>query len=367
MRLVHASDIRIEGLYCPLPPVVAVDPTPYPDVLAWMERFDLGEEGDQREAYAEAGAYFAVDNFPLADALGQRLLARLFVLGFYFDDVYCEPLSRGEPKPRQAWELFERLADCLIDTASRPGTHPAITAPVTLATADFVRDLQRHYSSIVLKAFAGGWRTWIGGLRWEVALDRRAPSLAEFFTGRFDNFGAEVLTVVGGAGSGLGLDEPPGRAPYTRALIQAGWALVIIYNEWASYAKEQRAGTGSSNLVEITAAELGAGTREAVIETVRLHDRIMEVFLRLAEMCRAEGGRSAGWVDFMNATVAGHLTFCTRTNRYGWPPDRELIVVDRPCVTSGTTPLPEPLHWWWREAGLPLGDGSDHVRRGSER
>lgn len=162
--------------------------------------------------------------------------------------------------------------------------------------------------------------------------------------------------MLGAAGSGLDLDESSWRSPVAQAMIHAGWTLVIMYNEWASYDKEVRNGTGSTNLVQIIARERGSSLDEAVAETARLHDRVMTVFLALTGQCRGRGEPLTRWADFMEGVVAGHIAFCSHVCRYAWPPGSQVILLDHPGADAGAALIPAPIRWWWREAGLPLGN-----------
>ncbi|GAB0106183.1 hypothetical protein JMUB6875_51660 [Nocardia sp. JMUB6875] len=355
MRLVTASTAQVPGLYCP---IARFGIEPYDTVsetCAWIERFGLCESR-RREAYAEAGAWFAIDSFPFADRLGQRLMARWSVVTFIFDDDYCEPLCSSVNPSKRGRLSFDNMANCLIDVLDHPNTPPMISAPLTRAMADFAADVVGHYPREVLTLIADGWRRFVRGQRWQIALRGKVPSLSDFFEGRIDNVAIWLTTVLAAAGMGLDLADESWRNPAVQAMIYSGWSLPMIYNEWASYDKELDAGTSNINLVDVVSHQFAIGLDDAVIETARLHDRIMTVFLALTEKCEAQNELLARWAQFMRAAVIGNIIYHARISRYGWPPLGQLVLLDCPCLDIGTIAIPETIRWWWREAGLlPVG------------
>ncbi|MFI0743324.1 terpene synthase family protein [Streptomyces sp. NPDC021100] len=350
MRLIDASQQQIEGLYCPISPFPVKGHNTYDKLLTWFNGID--PRGVQRHRpYAELCAELTASTWPLGDALGQELMARWSLAAYSFDDVYCESVARTGGADENL--RFEEAADCVLDVYRHPGSPPAVSTPVTRAMGDFVLSVTRHYSPTVVACCAEGWESYMRGLRWQIGLHDTVPSLADYVRNRAHNAAAPFINVFGAAISGLDLDDPLRRTPTVQALTDSGWFLTLIYNDWASRRNEVASGTNNINLVDVMAHEYHLTIDDAVTETVRLHDRIMEVFLLLADQCQASGGPLAYWARYMRAAVSGFLSFSSMSGRYEWPPQSSLVFTNRPRPDRALTPVPEPMRWWWDEAGIP--------------
>jgi len=364
MRLVHASPSRVPGIYCPLTRFESTtDSSMKTELLTWMTRFGLGDPAT-REVYVETAIGFANDCFPLADAPGWTTMSQWSLLGFIFDDSYVEDLCAADEPDEAGLRRFTAAANCIADILNRRQVQEDADGAVIQAMADFAATVARQYPPEVLAWIAEGWTEWISGLHWQLRLRGTVPSLAEFFAERPGNFATLVNLTVTAAGSGLDLGEPSWRSPAAQAMILSAHALPLIHNEWASYDKEHKAGTDNINLVKVVAHEYGITVDDAIGETARLHDSIMAVFLKLAEKCEVQSPYLARWPDTLRNMAIGSLHFCSRVSRYNWPPDRRLVLNDHLSPDAPGTPIPEPIEWWWHEAGLHLDEHSDPAALG---
>jgi hypothetical protein len=122
-------------------------------------------------------------------------------------------------------------------------------------------------------------------------------------------------------------------------------------NDILSHHKEHRTGGYYLNAVRVLAQEYGIGHGQALVTAIAYRDRVMDLFLRMAEFLKATGSpQLRQYIDSLGDFIRGAQEWEITSVRYTTPDDpADLPSTFRDTPTDNS---PEPLDipaisWWW--------------------
>jgi hypothetical protein len=148
------------------------------------------------------------------------------------------------------------------------------------------------------------------------------------------------------------------QSPAVLACVESAAMIGALDNDLFSFRKES---VHDLNLITVLQAARGLSVHQAVMETVVVRDRVMQVFLRLWEtlMDSATGPLRYLLVQ-LGQSLRGHVEWGLTAPRHtGVPtgPDSAPEVVlpatcwaDRPSTTDPSPPPYPSVAWWWDQA-----------------
>jgi hypothetical protein len=152
---------------------------------------------------------------------------------------------------------------------------------------------------------------------------------------------------------GYGYELQPNERDHTsvRALAEMAHFIIGWDNDILSHHKEHRAGGYYLNAVRVLGHEFAIGAGQALTTAIAYRDRVMVLFLRMAEYLKATGSpQLRQYIDSLGDFIRGAQEWEVTSVRYTTPDDPANLP-----STFGDTPTddsPEPLDipaisWWW--------------------
>ncbi|MGW0522388.1 terpene synthase family protein [Crossiella sp. NPDC003009] len=338
------QDFELLPCYCPIEP--AVHPA-VADIeqraVAWLDRMALPGVSRTRLLGTRSAEFFC--RFVPTGATHNVLAATLWVYwGFAFDDVRCDTgvLSAN---PAQFLPEAAKVQQALENPA-RTG----LTDPYALALHDIGARFRGCATPTQVRRFTEAHRRWLFAVAWQVAnrATGRMPGLDEYLSMRLGTSGGPPTMAM--LEIGLGEEVPSSEldSPRVRALTDCASMVAALDNDLHSYRKERLLGQTEQNLVTVLRTGSERSLEEAVLAAVGIRDRLMSLFLRLAERVRRGGSAPLrSYVDCLGHGIRGNIDWALRVPRYqglgspGW---------SQAPLDPSPEPLPYPtVAWWWDE------------------
>ncbi|MFF0630099.1 hypothetical protein [Streptomyces sp. NPDC004296] len=290
--------------------------------LAWLARHRLLErQPHQAERIRrQRSGHLAARTNPEVAAEMLRLLSDWYVWLFAFDDGYCEDRERGSrPGPlARTTALLARSLDAETPVAEMDGP--------SRAYAVALREIRDRVGAQASPSQLFRWectvRDYLFAQVWEAA-NREAgvvPGLAEYVAMR-RHTGA-TYTCLALVDVAAGHEPPPAEAdgPALRTLRDLTANLVSWDNDLYSHAKEQAAGQGRHNLVEVLACHHRCSPAEARKLAVAMRDAEMSAFIELSHAVRADGSAAtSAYARSLGLWLRGHIEWSRHSSRFDAP------------------------------------------------
>jgi hypothetical protein len=357
------SELEIPPLWCPIEPAVhprvrQIEQRIHP----WLASFGVDERVRLR-GRASSSAHWACRVAPEGSEDLLQIMADWTCWAFVTDDQYTD----GGPimaKPSEWNPLFCRL---LYHMANPETFEHVRIPPLGAAFRDLSARLERSTSPARLLEWISAHYVWLLGSACSVSdrSARRIRSLNEhLIVGPLDR--AEVLsTLMVQVAEGTELAPRLQRSPKVRAVTDAAHVLHTFYNDLASYSHEVHQDCLQSNFVHILQVERAISSQDALVEAVRLLDRLMLLFVTLRDEI-AENAEPAlrRYLGQLSNKVRGNSDFQRLVPRYSTILDIDqgvTPVVEGPVLAmydysdgpsdGQLSPPADSIAWWWDQLG----------------
>lgn len=347
----------LPGFYCPFESRQHPDAeTVQVDTIAWARRVELGDNPQHSEIYARTGSFGACLWYPDAPPDRVQSAAQLASWAILVDDLTDSPTPTGRIEHSPAG-IFAHLVRITEDPscALLPGHN------VADALVDIVHRLQTWADPTQMRWFSQTVGQWLLGILWEQDVRRnnlpltlneylvpRNWSMANMFAARI---GAMLATPTSSELPDHVLDSPA-----VRAATEAATMIIVFDNDRYSYAKTLLQGDSHIDLFELVRQEhLGISFAEAVVETIALRDRIMNLYVRLrAQLWPEAGSALKQYLTNLECLFSGNIEF-GKAARYSTTGTTTLRVTTTPS-DNRLDPVPLPsLRWWWDQLDADRG------------
>jgi len=349
---------QLPPFYCP------IEPAMHPEadliekrVTAWLDGSGL---------YASA-----VDRAWLLAINAAELMARVFAGGMTervalsaewllwglgaVDDTQLESVAASLGTDG-AVELLCRLLRFMETPGAAAGTRGNLRALGQIMAA-----LRGAATSVQVQRFIAAHRHWLLGTLWQMSNAARGvvPDLDSYAIQRHATIGVQMFMTWSEITAGEEIPGPELYDPAMRAVIESASLVNGWDNDILSYPKETiRDQDSTQNVVTVIARQYRCPTEQAITESVAMRNRVMGLFLRLAEMTRP-GASSAmrTYIDDLGRMLRGNLDWSSASPRYtSLTPRSELPTAGEPIAISFTGAPPDcdtappaipSIAWWW--------------------
>ncbi|GAA4552202.1 terpene synthase family protein [Amycolatopsis samaneae] len=351
--MTRTTPMEVPPFYCPIPP--AQHPRAHEvqqDAVEWARTrgFEPDPARLARLARGDLGG-LAAKSMPEAEFEPLTVVAHWYMLVFSFDDTTCDETPATTAGLCRRLSLLQRVLEA-----------PSPAWPDENPYTEGFRDLRvswgRLATPVQVRRWIEGKREFFSGLVWESTYRASGalPGVNEYVTMWLRAVGMIPLMTMLDAVRGYELPPAELERPVVRALVEMAGTLVAWDNDLISRAKEIHRAGDTLNLLDVLAVERGLSLEAARDAVVAMRDRVMVMFLRLAE--RVSAGACQELRDFVSdlgRCVRGHLDWALTCDRYRHPSGNHLGPVvrlptefaERPA-DDRAQPLPLPtLAWWW--------------------
>ncbi|MGW9047683.1 terpene synthase family protein [Streptomyces lydicus] len=355
-----AWPVGVPRVYCPIVPVGGVHPqaeTVGERSVEWLAGFGIfdGEQSLRQQIVASRVGEAVGRAAPLASDEGLQLYADWSAAAFAFDDFYCD-MGPTSTQP----DAFLDVAMRVLYRIERP---EAARWDQTLLSDAFV-DLSRRVRRLAPMM----WPTWVTGHQdWFLGsvhgIARRAGAggrpagIADHLATRSSDGAMRLNHALIEMTEGSRLPDELRGGPAVGAATAAAYTLVLLANDLISYRREAETGATNTNCVSILTPP-GGTVEDGMERVVRLHDRIMSLYIRLSHQLRATGDeRLRRYIDQLSTYIRANLDWSMNAPRYhahnpGATPTSAGAV---PCWSaepldgSLTAPPIPSIAWWWEQ------------------
>ncbi|MFH9250929.1 hypothetical protein ACH4LK_36540 [Streptomyces lydicus] len=355
-----AWPVGVPRVYCPIVPAGGIHPlaeTVGERSVEWLAGFGIfdGEESLRQQIVASRVGEAVGRAAPLASEEGLQLYSDWSAAAFAFDDFYCD-MGPTSTRP----DAFLEVAMRVLYRIERP---EATRWDETLLSDAFV-DLSRRVRTLaptMWPSWVTGHKDWMLGSASGIARHTRADGkpvdIADHLATRISD-GAMCLNhaLIELAEATRLPDELRG-GPTVGAATAAAYTLVLLANDLVSYRREADAGATHTNCVAILIPP-GGTVEDGMEKVVRLHDRIMSLYIRLSNQLKAIGDeRLRCYIDQLSTYIRANLDWSLSAPRYqalaygatsvstgavtGWSTE--------PSDSSLTAPPIASIAWWWEQ------------------
>lgn len=336
------QELTLLPFYCPIEPAL------HPAVAdiesraaAWLDRMDLPGVSRKRLLGTRSAEFFC--RFVPGGVAHNVYAASLWVYwGFAFDDTRCDTGALSASPTR-----FLPEANRVQQALENP-SRTDLTDPYAIALHDIGARFRGCATPTQVRRFTEAHRRWLLAVAWQVA--NRAtdvmPDLDTYLQMRLGTCGGPPTMAMLEIGLGEEVPSSEMDSPRVRVLTDCASLIAGLDNDLHSYRKERLLGQTEQNVVTVLRQEWECSLEEAVHTAVAMRDRLMSLFLRLADRVRRGGsGALRSYVDCLGHGIRGNIDWALRTPRYqglgspGWS--------ERP-LDPRLDPLPYPaVSWWW--------------------
>ncbi|WP_329316587.1 selina-4(15),7(11)-diene synthase [Streptomyces sp. NBC_01262] len=342
-------DLAVPPIYSPLrsaihPRHVAIDA----HTAAWAETFSIGSPELRSQLVKSDIGTFAARIFPEGREEVITIAGDFMLWIFGVDDGYCE---EGELGTRPG-ELLGALAR-LIRVAQNPEAPMLVDDPLALGLRDLRYRMDRYGTPVQVTRWVEALGDYFQAVVWESfhRVQGTVPSLNDYTMMRmYDGATPIILPMLE---MGYGYELQPNERDHTsvRALAEMAHFIIGWDNDILSHHKEHRAGGYYLNAVRVLAHEYAIGAGQALATAIAYRDRVMVLFLRMAEYLKVTGSpQLRQYIDSLGDFIRGAQEWEVTSVRYTTPDDpANLPSTFRDTPTDDN---PEPLDipaisWWW--------------------
>lgn len=354
--------VNIPPPYCPIPAAV------HPRVdeigrrtIDWMATFDTyTDETRKYRSIGNRASEWAGRLAPDSTDDGLQIFSDWVCFGFAFDDLYCD-MGPTSTRPHEFIGVVLRM----LHRLDNPEVPVLDDNPCAEALRDLSRRVRARSPAPLVRRWADGHRGWLLGSTAGVA-GRAASSMHDDIPLNL------VLRSWDGAmrichslieiAEGTDLPDHRREDPRIRAVTEATFVLVMLVNDLFSYRSDMNYDAAGTNTVELHTRQ-GLTREQALEQTVRLHDRIMVLFLALNDRIGAGGDEQLRrYLGQLRHFVRGNLDWSRTVPRYNHyqaqqfghistdgsiPVGNEAEGADRPSDGALTAPPIPTIAWWW--------------------
>ncbi|WP_052862872.1 terpene synthase family protein [Streptomyces niger] len=340
---------RVPKVYCPIPAAV------HPEAAAAGERsikwlasfgvFDADDSAREQTAGNRVGEA-AGRAAPHAGGHGLQIFSDWVAAAFALDDLYCDmgPTSR---RPEEFIPLMMRLLH-RMDHPEAPGWDDS---PLSAAFADLSRRVREFAPATLTRRWVDAHRGWMLGAAAGVAQHGAGgspPEIVDHLVMRnWDGAMRANHALIEIAESTM-LPSAQSERPAVRAATEAAYTLVLLGNDLYSYARELDAQATGTNCVDLLTPP-GGTVEDGMDAVVRLHDRIMCLFLALRGQ-HAARPLTRYYLDQLAQYIRGNLDWSLTVPRYrtGTAGDSESDwAATAPSDDTLAAPRIPSIAWWW--------------------
>ncbi|MGW2119370.1 selina-4(15),7(11)-diene synthase [Streptomyces zhihengii] len=347
----------IPPIFTPIPP--AIHPR-HADIdvqtAAWAETFRIGSDGLRAKLVVQDIGTFSARILPEGREEVVSLLADFVLWLFGVDDGHCEEGELGH-RPGDLAGLLHRL----IRVAQNPEAPMMTEDPLAAGLRDLRLRVDRYGT-------AGQTARWIDALReyffsvvWEAA-HRRAgtvPDLNDYTLMRLYDGATSVVLPMLEMGHGYELQPHERDRTAVRAAAEMASFIITWDNDIFSHHKERRSSGYYLNALRVLEEE-GLSPKKALRTAIAQRDRVMCLYVRLAEQLSREGSpQLRRYLASLSSFIRGAQDWGITSVRYTTPDDpANLPPVFSDAPTDGRhEPLGIPaVDWWWDLVPAPDAD-----------
>ncbi|MET9800920.1 selina-4(15),7(11)-diene synthase [Streptomyces sp. NPDC006368] len=339
----------VPPIFSPIPPAIhprhaEIDV----QTAAWAETFRIGSEELRGRLVRQEIGTFAARILPEGREEVVSLLADFVLWLFGVDDGLCEEgdLSR---RPGELAGALHRL----LRVAHNPEVPVLPDDPLAAGLRDLRLRVDRYGTAAQAARWVDTLREYFFAVVWEAAHRDAAtvPDLNDYTLMRLYDGATTVVLPLLEMGHGYELQPHERDSTAVRAATEMMSFLITWDNDILSYHKEKR-GTGYYlNALRVLEEHRDLTPEQALTTAIAQRDRVMCLFMRLAEHLSDEGSpQLRQYVAGLASFIRGAEDWGISSVRYTTPDDpaqNPSVFTDRPTDSS-----PEPLDipviaWWW--------------------
>ncbi|MGV9312772.1 selina-4(15),7(11)-diene synthase [Streptomyces sp. NPDC003691] len=341
--------LTVPPIYAPIPP--AIHPrhaTIEARTAAWAEAFRIGSPELRGRLVRHDIGTFSARILPDGREEVVELLADFVLWLFGVDDGYCEESDLGR-RPGDLVGVLHRL----LRVAQDPGGPFLRSDPLAAGLRDLRARIDRFGTYTQSTRWVDALREYFFSVVWE-ADHRRAgtvPDLNDYTLMRLYDGAATVVFPLLEMAHGDELRPGERDHPAVRALCEMTSFIISWDNDIFSHHKEASGNGFYLNALRVLQHHQGLSPADALTTAIGQRDRVMCLFLKLAEQRRRTGSPElCRYLDGLRHFVRATQDWSVSSLRYTTP--------DNPARFAGTfrsTPTDdsaEPLdipviRWWW--------------------
>ncbi|WP_432250952.1 selina-4(15),7(11)-diene synthase [Streptomyces sanyensis] len=347
-------ELTIPPIYTPVAP--AIHPR-HADIdvqtAAWAETFRIGSEELRAKLVVQDIGTFSARILPEGREEVVSLLADFVLWLFGVDDGHCEEGELGH-RPGDLAGLLHRL----IRVAQNPEAPMMLDDPLAAGLRDLRLRVDRYGTPGQTARWVDALREYFFSVVWEAA-HRRAgtvPDLNDYTLMRLYDGATSVVLPMLEMAHGYELQPHERDRTAVRAAAEMASFVITWDNDIFSHHKERRGPGYYLNALRVLEQQ-GMSTRQALDTAIAQRDRVMCLYVRLAEQLAREGSpQLRRYLASLSHFIRGAQDWGITSVRYTTPDDP----ADLPPVFSDTPtdgrhePLGIPaVDWWWTLVPAP--------------
>lgn len=353
----------VPRVYCPIVPA-GIHPQAQKvgdRSVEWLAAFGVfsGDEALHQQIVASRVGEAVGRAAPLASDEGLQFYSDWSAVAFAFDDSYCD----GGPTSTQTHAFLE-VATRVLYRIERPEAarwDKALISDAFVALSRRVRSL----APTMWPSWVAGHTDWMLGSLSGIA--RRAAGgepadIADHLATRISDGAMRLNHTLIEIAEGTRLPDELRGGPTVGAATAAAYTLVLLVNDVVSYRREVDAVATDTNCVSILTPP-GGTVEDGMEKVVRLHDRIMSLYIRLSYQIRAIGDeRLSRYIDQLSTYIRANLDWSLTVPRYqaqagcttDAPTGTETVTgwASEPSDRSLAAPPIPSIAWWWAQLRL---------------
>ncbi|QNP67338.1 terpene synthase [Streptomyces genisteinicus] len=323
---------------------------------AWAETFRIGSDDLRAKLVVQDIGTFSARILPEGKEEVVSLLADFVLWLFGVDDGHCEEGELGH-RPGDLAGLLHRL----IRVAQNPEAPMMTDDPLAAGLRDLRLRVDRYGTPGQTARWIDALREYFFSVVWEAA-HRRAgtvPDLNDYTLMRLYDGATSVVLPMLEMGYGFELQPHERDRTAVRAAAEMASFIITWDNDIFSHHKERRSSGYYLNALRVLEEE-GLSPEKALRTAIGQRDRVMCLYVRLAEQLSREGSpQLRQYVANLSSFIRGAQDWGISSVRYTTPDDPANL----PPVFSDTPtddrhePLGIPaVDWWWDLVPAPARD-----------
>jgi hypothetical protein len=342
-------DLIVPPIYSPLSPAIhprhaAIDAR----TAEWADHFAIGSDELRDRLVRHDIGTFAARILPDGREEVISIAADFIIWLFGVDDGYCEEGDIGT-RPGELMGALSRLL--------RIAQNPEVPMLADDPLAQGLRDLRYRMDVYGTPGQVARWvdalREYFSSVVWEASFRSRGtvPDLNDYTLMRIYDGATSVMMPLLEMGHGYELQPLERDLTAVRAAAEMAYFVICWDNDIFSHHKEMRAGGFYLNAVRVLAEERGVPQDKALTLAIAQRDRVMSLFLRVAEHLKIFGSpQLRQFLDSLGHFIRGAQDWGVSSIRYTTPDDPANLpstFCDTPSDDS-LEPLDIPaIAWWW--------------------
>jgi hypothetical protein len=357
------ADWQLPPFYCPIEPAIHPEADLIEEqVTAWLDRCGIyASEVERAWLLAINGAELMARVYPNGMAERVALSAEwyLWALGA-LDDAQLES-APASPTTDRAVELLCRLLRYMETPV--PGPAVGQLGNLLRPLGQIMTALRKYATPVQVQRFVDAHRHWMMGTLWQmsnaahhVVLDMDSYAIQRHASAGVLMFMSWSEITAGDEIPGSEMHDPAVRAMIESAILIIGWD-----NDVLSYRKETiRDHDSTQNVVTVAARQYRCSTEQAFAEAIAIRNRVMVLFLRLAETIKPRASSAMrAYIDDLGHLIRGNFDWSSASPRYtcltsqsAFPTPGEPMTITftgEPPHCGGSPSAIPSIAWWWEQ------------------